>query len=218
MTLRVPPTDEREVGGVAPSPAAARTVRRALARRESVYLDEVQRLLDAGLEVMEAAGDRGGPKVADVVRTAGLSNQAFYRHFASKDDLVAAVVEAGAWRLVGYLDHRMEKVEDPFDKIRAWIEGVLSQASIPSVARSTRAVMWNLRQLPAQTAGRARPAEMDRLLVGPLKAVGSADPERDAEVISAMVFGRLDGFLWVAPPTDDDVAHVIGFCLAGIRC
>jgi AcrR family transcriptional regulator len=215
MTIRVPTTDP-DIGGAAPSPAAARTVRRALAHRESVYLDEVQRLLDAGLEVMEAAGDRPGPKVADVVRKAGLSNQTFYRHFASKDDLVAAVVEAGSWRLVSYLEHRMEKVDDPRDKIRAWIEGVLSQASVPAVARSTRAVMWNLRQLPVRTAGRARPAEMDRLLVPPLEAIGSPDPERDAAAISAVAFGRLDAFLWVAPPTDDDVAQVIGFCLAGI--
>jgi AcrR family transcriptional regulator len=149
--------------------------------------------------------------VADVVRSAGLSNQAFYRHFASKDDLVAAVVEAGAWRLVGYLDHQMAKVADPASKISAWVLGVLSQASNPAVAQATRAVLWNRRQLPAGMAGQGRPGAMDHLLVDPLQALGSADPERDAAAISAVVFGRLDTFLWVSPPTDGDIEHLLGF-------
>jgi AcrR family transcriptional regulator len=213
MTSRAEaPTDESarlRDGG--PSPAVARTVRRALAQRESAYVDEVERLLDAGLEVMEAAGDRAGPRVADVVRRAGLSNQAFYRHFASKDDLVAAVVEAGAWRLVSYLDHQMAKAADPASKLRAWVLGVLSQASNPAVARATRAVLWNRRQLPAGMGGQGRPGAMDQLLVEPLRALGSVDPERDAAAISAVVFGRLDTFLWVAPPTDGDIEHLLGF-------
>jgi len=216
MTSHVQATEERGIEGIEPSPAVARTVRRTLARREATYIDEVQRLLDAGLAVMEATRDPAGPKVADVVRTAGLSNQAFYRHFASKDDLVAAVVEAGTWRLVGYLDHQMAKIEDPEGKICVWIEGVLSQASSPLVARSTRATLSNLRQPPAGTVRRAPQAEIYRLLVSPLEAVGTLDPERDAAAISAVVFGRLDAFLWVAPPSEDDIAHVIRFCLGAI--
>jgi AcrR family transcriptional regulator len=199
-----------------PSPAAARTVRRALARRESVYLEEVQRLLDAGLEVMEAAGDSAEPKVADVVRRAGLSNQAFYRHFASKDELVAAVVEAGSWRLVGYLDHQMAKADDPVEKIRTWILGVIAQAANPAVARSTRAALWNMRQLPATTAVRARPTALEELLLAPLEAIGSPEPTRDAAAISAVVFGRLDAFLWGIPPSGDDIDHVLAFCLRAI--
>jgi len=39
-----------------PSPVATRAVRRALAPRESAYLDEVQRLLSAGLELMDELG------------------------------------------------------------------------------------------------------------------------------------------------------------------
>ena len=203
------PTTKR--GSLEPTPAVARAVQRALARRESAYLDEVERLLDAGLEVMQAAGDTVGPKVADVVRRAGLSNQSFYRHFASKDDLVAAVVEAGAWRLVGYLDHQVAKVSDPNAKIRAWVLGVVSQGANPAVARATRAVMWNMRQLPAGMAHRIRPSALEQLLIEPLAAAGSADPERDAEAISSVVFGRLEAFLWVAPPSEEDIAHLLGF-------
>ena len=37
----------------------------------------------------------------------GLSNDAFYRHFPSKDALVAALLEDGAERLAGYVAHQM---------------------------------------------------------------------------------------------------------------
>jgi hypothetical protein len=73
-------------------PTAARAVSRSLASRRSTYVEEVQRLLDAGLALMVEGQD--APRVADIVRRSGLSNQAFYRHFASKDELIVAVVES----------------------------------------------------------------------------------------------------------------------------
>ena len=90
-----------------------RATQRALARRQAVYADEVRRLLDAGLEVMRQCGTAKSPPVSDIVAAARLSRDAFYRHFASKEDLVAAIVEAGAQRLRGYLRHQMGKEDDP---------------------------------------------------------------------------------------------------------
>jgi len=58
--------------------------------------DEVQRLLDAGLVAMRRHGTVRSPSVAEIVAEAGLSNDAFYRVFASKDELVLAVLDAGA--------------------------------------------------------------------------------------------------------------------------
>ena len=69
--------------------------------------------------VMVRLGTGDRPTVAEIVREAGLSNQAFYRHFASKDDLVAAIVDAGARRLASYVEHRMAAFDDPVDQVRA---------------------------------------------------------------------------------------------------
>ena len=63
--------------------------------------------MDAGMVVMRLHGTSGRPTVAEIVREAGLSNQAFYRHFASKDDLVTAIVDAGARRLAAYVERRV---------------------------------------------------------------------------------------------------------------
>ncbi len=194
------------------TPLADRAVRRALAPREAAARAEVQKLIDATLAVIRRNGIETPPRVADIVAEAGLSNQAFYRHFAGRDELLAAVTESGASRLMTYLEHQMAKESDPGLQIRRWIEGVLAQAAKPAVARDTRAVLWSARGTPLRTS---RPPAGD-LLIEPLRCAGSGDPERDAAVITAAVFGRLEHHLWEEPPTDADVEHLISFCLAAV--
>ena len=63
-------------------------VARRLAERQETYSSEIRALLEAALVVMQR-DDSIDPKVADIVRQAGLSNQAFYRHFDGKDALLA---------------------------------------------------------------------------------------------------------------------------------
>ena len=112
---------------IPPTDVASRIAGRTLAKRGADYADEVRRLLDAALEVMRECGTVSRPRVADVVAAAGLSNEAFYRHFPSKDALVDAILEDGTTRLVSYLAHHMAKETTPEGKVRRWVEGVLSQ-------------------------------------------------------------------------------------------
>ena len=76
---------------------------------------------------MRAGGPDSRARVADIVGAAGLSNDAFYRHFPSKDALVAAVIDDGSKRLHGYLTHQMAKETTPEGRIRRWVEGVLAR-------------------------------------------------------------------------------------------
>ncbi len=86
---------------------------------------------------MRKCGTAASPRVADIVAAAGLSNDAFYRHFASKEALVAAILEDGSARLASYLDHQMAKVSTPADKVRRFVEGVMSQAADEDIAATT---------------------------------------------------------------------------------
>jgi AcrR family transcriptional regulator len=210
MTMTPAPADP---DGTNLSPAAARAVRRALLVRETAYSEEVQRLLDAGLALM-VEGERS-PRVADIVSRAGLSNQAFYRHFAGKDELIAAVVEAGAYRLDGYLRAQVERATTPEAQVAAWVRGVLSQAR-PAVAAPTRAALASLRLLPLGDRERTAIRPGITVLTEVLERLGSPDPERDAQTISLAAFGRLEHFLWESPCTDADVEHLVGFCLGAI--
>ncbi|MGW3285873.1 TetR/AcrR family transcriptional regulator [Streptomyces sp. NPDC001002] len=195
---------------------ADRIARRALARRGAHYASEVRALLDAALEVMRRCGTASRPRVADIVTAAGLSNEAFYRHFRSKDALVAALMEDGAEQLCGYITHQMAKEPSPEGKVRRWVEGVLSQARDEETAATTLAVMWN-----AQSVGEgflAGPSSVDGLLAnllrGPYTELGSAEPDLDASLAAHATVGRLADHLWRrVAPTDAEVDHVVRFCL-----
>ncbi len=110
---------------------------RTLQSRSDAYAEEIRRLLDATYAVMRRTGDLD-PRVTDIVREAGLSNQAFYRHFRSKDELLVAVLADGQRRLVETLRQHMDKVGPGAPRVRAWVEVVLSQARRPAAAANTR--------------------------------------------------------------------------------
>jgi AcrR family transcriptional regulator len=127
---------------------AARVAQQTLARREAAYAEEVRRLLDAGLDVMRRCGTTSRPRVADIVAAAGLSNDAFYRHFPSKDALVAALVDDGALRLRSYLDHQMAKDPTPEARVRRWVEGDRVMAVVGGGGHAELAVVHERHLLP----------------------------------------------------------------------
>ena len=106
---------------------------RSLADRHETYAAEIRTLLDAALTVMRR-DETIDPRVSDIVRTAGLCNQAFYRHFRGKDELLVALLDDGRQRLLATIERRMARADTPADQVRAWIEAVLAQARDPEAA------------------------------------------------------------------------------------
>ncbi len=206
--------------GAAPGDGVAgRIVRRSLAKREGEYVGEVRRLLDAALEVMHDRGISSRPRVADIVAAAGLSNDAFYRHFRSKDDLVNALLEDGAERLRGYLSHQMSKARTPEGRVRRWVEGVLGQAD-GDVATATLAVLWNGSSADGgQAAGRHfASAPLASLLYEPFTELGSDAPELDAALAAHATLGLLSDSLWRrVAPSRSETDRVVDFCLHAVR-
>ena len=103
-------------------------VDRSLRGRRAAAAGEVRRLVDASLAIIRRTGDLE-PRVSEIVREAGLHNQAFYRHFRSKHELLVAVLDEGIRGLAGYLAHRMAVEDSPRARVRAWLGGILDQAS-----------------------------------------------------------------------------------------
>jgi len=191
---------------------ATRIAEQTLAKRGEEYASEVRRLLDAALEVIRQGGTGSRPRVADIVAAAGLSNEAFYRHFPSKDSLVAALLEDGTERLASYLSHQMSKEATPEGQIRRWVQGVLSQTRA-EIAGTTLAVLWN----GGSVAGGGRHnagAPLGALLRQPFAALGSEDPEMDASLVAHAALGKVSDYLWSErTPSREEVEYVVAFCV-----
>jgi AcrR family transcriptional regulator len=199
------------------SDVASRVARRAVASREEAYTDEVRRLLDAAFSVMRASGEVD-PRVSDIVRESGLSNQAFYRHFPGKDELLLAVLEEGRRRLYEYLVRRMAAVEPGAPGVRRWIEGVMEQARNREAAARTRPFIVNDSRLRDRFP--AENAQTIELLLEPLReaiADAGGDPGRDAPVVYHLTIGSMhDHLLDRTVPSRDEIEHLVDFARRGI--
>ena len=112
---------------------------RAVADRRDAYAAEVRRLIDAAFVVMRRTRRHRSRRCATSCKAAGLSNQAFYRHFASKDALLLAVLADGQRQLVAYLAARgSRRPPIPTNRCARWIEGVMAQARDADAADATR--------------------------------------------------------------------------------
>ncbi len=155
---------------------------RAVADRRAVYAAEARRLIDAAFVVMRREGTID-PGVRAVVQEAGLSNQAFYRHFASKDALLLAVLADGQRQLVAHLAARVASTTDPKERVGRWITGVMAQARDRDAAEATRPFACNGARLadlfPADLA--ASRAELLTSLTPAVHALGGN--AADAELI-----------------------------------
>ncbi|MEU4316871.1 TetR/AcrR family transcriptional regulator [Nocardia sp. NPDC024068] len=193
-----------------------RIARKAVAEREAEYAGEIRRLLDAALDQVRRCGPAGRPRVADIVAAAGLSNDAFYRHFRSKDALMAALLTDGTERLGDYVAHRMAKEPDPAGRIRCWVAAILAQADA-AIAADTRAVLCQTGALGVDlVSGRAgsAPRRLAELLYAPLVEFGVRDPEYTAGLLAYSVVGKLSEYLWSeVEPTAEEVTRLGDYCL-----
>jgi AcrR family transcriptional regulator len=84
-------------------------------------------IVAAASEALREHGVRG-LSVATVLDRAELSTRAFYRHFESKDQLVAAVFLETARAEKRRLQRKMAKAGNPAEAVAAWIDGRLDLA------------------------------------------------------------------------------------------
>jgi len=224
ISLEAPiPRDGRPTGAESPS-AAERAVERALGGRRATYADEVRRLLEATFVLIERTGELE-PRVGDIVREAGLSNQAFYRHFPSKQALLVAVLDEGVRILASYLEHRMQAAASPSERVCEWLRGLLEQALSPAGARATRPFV--LARVRLAEAHPEEVAESERQLTALVRealraavAAGelpAAEPEGDAGTLYHLAMGWLQARLCDGrPPDRRDAERLVDFARHGL--
>jgi AcrR family transcriptional regulator len=198
---------------------AQRAVDRSLGDRRTQYADEIQRVLEATYDLIERTG-KVDPSLREILTETGLSTQAFYRYFQSKDELFLLLLDDGRRRLVATLERRMQRVSTPDARVRAWIEGVLAQATDVRAAGRTRPFVTDQDRL-AEAFLREQQASIDLLVDLLASAIvslhGRANARNDAVVVYRAVFATLrDHLIHGTRPTAADTDHLVRFCLQGI--
>jgi AcrR family transcriptional regulator len=209
-----------------PRPLVERAINRGLADQYAQAADEVRRIIDATYRVIEREG-AVEPRIRAILAEAGLATQAFYRHFASKDELLLVILDDGRRKLADYLVHRMDKAapRGAVARIRAWIEGILAQAADPAAAARTRPFISGLQRL-AELYPEEQQASVD-LLVDILRSAVQAavdagelpriDVGRSAyHVYSVSVAVMEDHLLRGTTPARADTRELVGFCLRAL--
>ncbi len=153
------------------------------AAQRAALLDAARDLLSEG----SAGSAAAAPSLADVAVRAGLARSSVYSYFSSREDLLDALVADTFPRWSRYVRDRMARRRTPGDKVLAYVD-----ANVHLVARGDHALAVALSSVARSDAlassSRLLHDELRTPLVAALREHGSADPERMAELVQALVF------------------------------
>jgi AcrR family transcriptional regulator len=195
-------------------------------RRDKLAPDpDIRRVIvTATSEIVREQGVRG-LSVSAVLERAELSTRAFYRHFGSKDELVAAVFHEMAYAEERRLRRRMAKAANPVEAVAAWIDGRLDLAFDEKIKSDLRRLSLEAQSQMFAAPELIQPAyqEMLKPLIERLhrglilRVFHDIDPVTDAQAIQGVVWASTER-QWAAG--DCQRAEVrqraVRFCLRGL--
>ncbi len=178
-------------------------------------------ILAAASSVLREQGV-GGLGIAAVLERAGLSTRAFYRHFDSKEELVAAVFLESARVETRRLRRRMASATTEIEAVMAWVDGRLDLAFDDSIGSDLRQLSL---EAQSQSPSLVQPAytEMLKPLRDALQRGRQAgvfadiDPAADAQFIHGVVWAGINEH-WATGDCDRSALRrrILRFCLGGL--
>jgi len=164
----------------------------------------------------------GGLGIAAVLERAGLSTRAFYRHFGSKEELVAAVFLESARVETRRLRRRMSIATTEIEAVTAWIDGRMDLAFDESIGSDLRQLSLEA-QSQSPTLVQPAYAEMLKPLRDALQRGQEAgvfrgiDPVSAAQFIHGVVWAGINEH-WATGDCDRDELRdrILRFCLRGL--
>ena len=200
-------------------------------RATSADLDE--QIVDAARRLLRDTGE--GFTIQQLVEEAGVALQTFYRHFASKDQLLLAVLERTVSESCAQMERATASIDDPVARLRYIVTRPLRllQAVAPAEAQLTTREHFRLQQLYPDAVARAtdafamlvlgtiEDARVGGLLVPPAVEWDAArDAARDAWMVTELVMTTFHhyAFTGLGDGSDGDavIEHLWRFCFAAI--
>jgi len=181
-------------------------------------------ILAAASKIVREEGVRAF-SIAQVLSRAQLSTRAFYRHFASKDELVAAVFLGMASVEMLRLRRRMADAPDSVHAVAAWIDGRLELAFNDEIRSDLRQMsveaqsqMFASPELIGPAYGEILRPLVEQLVRGrELGQFTEIDPDNEALSIQGVVWSNVER-QWAIGSCDADELRerVQRFCLRGL--
>ena len=205
--------------------AEERAVERSAAvqRSRDRIAEQVRSMLDAARRLIEVKGDEF--TTHDLVKEAGVALQTFYRYFASKDELLLAVI-ADAMReaCTGWAEAAAE-MADPLDRLHFYVTTIVARLQNDeqesATARFIVSTRWRLHRLFPKELAEAEKPFVD-LLVSEVKAAADAglitspDPEWDSWFIAELIRSVYHHYAYADMPNDNVAEQLWRFCLAAL--
>jgi AcrR family transcriptional regulator len=201
-----------------------RALARSLEGARARSTDRLERLIVAARDLANETGSAAFT-VAQVAARAEVSLKGFYRYFASKDDLLVALLEEDSRLGAALLRDAVGTHTGDEDRVRAYLTGVFELITLPG-ALGYAGVLIREHQRLAET----RPDELARALAPMIDVLadelvaaasqGTArtpDPRGDAQMIFALVLDRIHEVVLGRADALEEAARLWRLCWSGVR-
>lgn len=206
-----------------PDPWRDRALARSLGPSRARSVDRLERLVDAARALADETGSAAFT-VAQVAARAGVNLKGFYRYFASKDDLLVALLEEDSRLGADLVRAQVAQHTDPEARLRAAVTGALELITWPGALGYAGVLIREHRRLaetrPDELHGALAP--LIDVLADEVQGVVDAglasapDPRRVARTMFALVLEAIhDVVLGRAEPLAE-AEFVWEFCWHGV--
>jgi TetR/AcrR family transcriptional regulator len=194
----------------------------AVQRSRARIANQVRSMLDAALRLIREKGDSFTTQ--ELVKEAGVALQTFYRYFASKDELLLAVIADAMTDACAQWEAAAAELPDSLARLRFYITAVIdvldNESGDGGTAKFVVSTHWRLHRIfPNELAEAEKP--LSDLLLTEINAAAEVgllrptNPEWDAWFIVELV--RAVYFYYAYAPRERDAHERLWeFCLAAL--
>lgn len=143
------------------------------------------RILDAAGQLFRERGIES-TSVADVMKAAGMTHGGFYRHFASKDDLVAAAFRHAVDEIVSEMEQQTTQ-NGQDDKREKYIETYLSEAHVNNRAQGCPLAAMGAELARLDGRPRKQGAEAASRMAALLQTAAASNTEQGQAMMSLLL-------------------------------
>jgi len=194
----------------------------AVQRSRTRIANQVRLMLDAALRLIREKGDAFTTQ--ELVKEAGVALQTFYRYFASKDELLLAVIADAMTDACAQWAEAAGELDGPVERLRFYVTAVIdvldSEGGGGETARFVVSTRWRLHRIFPDELAEAEKPFVDMLL-GEINAgvdaglLRPADPKWAAWFIVELVRSVHHYYAYV-PKQPDVKEQLWEFCLTAL--